>query len=188
MDRMNILGCGYRDWSLRVFENLKKIDWINLEVISSKELVKLENLESIKPDIILFYGWSWIIPDEIINKYLCLCLHPSPLPKYKGGTPIQHQILAGERKSAVSIFKMTDKLDAGPICFMDEFSLEGKIADIFLRIEKIAIKASRKILEDFKYGNLVFTPQPEGDWPAYKRRRPNESEITIEEIQKLPAK
>lgn len=185
---MKVIGCGYRDWSLNVFEDVSKIDGIDLVVKNSKDQVTQEIIETIKPDVILFYGWSWIIPSAIINKYMCLCLHPSPLPRYRGGSPIQHQILAGKKASAVSIFKMTEKLDAGSLCYVEEFSLEGKISDIFCRIEGIAKKATRKILENIMSKNLVFTPQPDGDWPVYKRRKPQESEITIEEIKKFSAK
>ena len=48
------------------------------------------------PDIVLFYGWSWKVSEKLINKFDCLMLHPSPLPKYRGGSPIQNQIRSCE--------------------------------------------------------------------------------------------
>jgi len=188
MGRLRVIGCGYRDWSIRIFNYIKKIDEIELIVLTSPKVVTFEIINAINPDVILFYGWSWIIPDEIVNKYLCLCLHPSLLPKYRGGTPIQHQILAGEKNSAISIFKMTKNLDAGPLCFQEEFSLDGDISEIFKRISNIGLKATREILEKIKTNTLTFSPQKEEDWPIYKRRKPHESEITIEDIRTLSAK
>ena len=48
------------------------------------------------PTYILFYGWSKIIDNKIINDFECIMLHPSPLPKYRGGSPIQNQIINGD--------------------------------------------------------------------------------------------
>ena len=188
MGGLRVIGCGYRDWSIRVFNDIKKINGIKLKVLTSSNDVTLEVIDNFCPDVILFYGWSWIIPDEIIDKYLCLCLHPSPLPKYRGGSPIQHQIIAGEKTSAVSIFKMTNELDAGPLCFHEEFSLDGNISEIFKKISNIGINATHEILEKIKNNSITFYPQKEEDWPVYKRRKPHESEITIEEIKTLSAK
>ena len=179
MGRMKIIACGYRDWSIDIFNGISSIDEVDLIIIKTPKLVTLEIFNIIKPDIILFYGWSWIISDEIINRYICLCLHPSPLPKYRGGTPIQHQILANEKTSAVSIFKMTNKLDAGPLCFQEEFSLEGNISEIFSRIKGIGIKATLMIIQKFKNSDLKFIDQKNEIGPTYKRLTPKESEIKI---------
>ena len=48
-------------------------------------------------------------------------LHPSPLPKYRGGSPIQNQIINGESKSAVTLFKINNKIDQGDIIYQKEF-------------------------------------------------------------------
>ena len=68
--------------------------------------------EAINPDLILFYGWSSIIPQFILDSFTCL-IHPSRLPEFR--SPLQNQIIRGVSDSAVTIFKMTMTLDAGPI-------------------------------------------------------------------------
>ena len=50
-------------------------------------------------------------------------LHPSPLPKYRGGSPIQNQIIRGVVDSMVTIFVMNDKIDAGDIIAQSPFLL-----------------------------------------------------------------
>ena len=82
----------------------------------SKENFSIDEIARFSPDLVLFYGWSDIIASEIISEYSCLMLHPSPLPKYRGGSPIQNQIINGEVDSAVSIFLMDEGIDTGPIC------------------------------------------------------------------------
>ena len=106
--------CAYRDWALDVFTEVQ-MSFPNMKLIKdNKEFQDKQKLFK-KDDIIFFIGWSWILPKDIVEKYKCICLHPSPLPKYRGGSPIQNQVVRGESDSAVSFFRMTDKLDAGDI-------------------------------------------------------------------------
>ena len=72
-------------------------------------------IHRIKPNIILWYGWSWILPPNIVKEYNCVALHPSPLPKYRGGSPLQNQIINGETISAITLFKMEEGLDNGDV-------------------------------------------------------------------------
>ena len=48
-------------------------------------------------------------------------LHPSPLPKFRGGSPIQNQIIRGKKISAVTIFKINKIIDGGDIYFQKNF-------------------------------------------------------------------
>lgn len=135
-------------------------------------------LQENKVEVVLFYGWSWIIGDKILDNFLCFSLHPSPLPRYRGGSPIQHQILNKEKRSAVSVFKMTQGIDTGDIYMQLPMSLSGDINDIFNRIISLGTKITRKFLLDYKKGKVKFTPQNNLDkYPSFKRRRPEDSEI-----------
>lgn len=130
-------------------------------------------------DLLLFYGWSWIVPKEVVNNYLCICLHPSPLPKYRGGSPIQNQILAGEKKSAVTLFKMTEGIDDGPIFAQTEISLEGSLRDVFSEISKRGAQMTTKLIKKFDAGDLAFEEQNHEEATSFKRRKPEESEVFL---------
>ena len=80
---------------------------IDFKIICSKQTYNENIIHEYVPDMILWYGWSWIISEKIIENYFCVMLHPSPLPKYRGGSPIQNQIIRGEKYSKVTLFKMT---------------------------------------------------------------------------------
>lgn len=69
------------------------------------------------PDLGAVAAYGKIIPGEIlaIPKYGFLNVHPSLLPKYRGPTPIESAILAGETKSGVTIHLTTETVDAGPV-------------------------------------------------------------------------
>jgi len=89
--------------------------------ISISQPQKIATVESqtkkLKPDLIIAAAYGAIVPKEILNipKYSCLNLHPSLLPKYRGPSPIQATILNGDQKTGVTVIKMTEELDQGPI-------------------------------------------------------------------------
>ena len=111
--KLRILCFGYREWAQKIYIKISKFNFTNNHefiIINNKDLVSIAFISSIKPDLILFYGWSELISNEIISNYTCLMLHPSPLPKYRGGSPIQNQIINNDLNSEICIFIMNDKL------------------------------------------------------------------------------
>ena len=150
--------------------------------LSKKDFSEIQ-IEQFKPDLILFYGWSDIITSKLIKSGKCLMLHPSPLPKYRGGSPIQNQIINGDIHSAVTIFLMDNGIDTGPIARQEYLSLEGTLQEIFQRIEFIGLELTRDI---FTHG-LNVTDQNDEDATHCRRRSPEQSEITKEELETCSA-
>jgi len=169
---------GYRKWALNIYDALEKCTDDLYFICRSKLEFNESSIRDFNPDLILFYGWSWIVSERILTDYKCIMLHPSPLPKYRGGSPIQNQIIAGEKKSKVTIFIMNSEIDTGDIVGQDNISLEGTLDSIFKQIEKVGIQLTLKaIKEDFK-----AIPQNHSDATYCKRRNKADSEITIDEI------
>ena len=175
---MRIACAGYRTWALNIYDRLASTTDHAFLIFRSKSQFDKNILDDFKPDLVLFYGWSWFVPDEILAAHTCLMLHPSPLPRYRGGSPIQNQIIAGETCSKVSIFVMTNELDAGDLVGQTDFSLVGTIDEIFNRIEEEGFKLTLRIFED----GMHPTEQNHSDATYFSRRTPDQSEITIEEI------
>ncbi|MFA5034352.1 MAG: methionyl-tRNA formyltransferase [Candidatus Margulisiibacteriota bacterium] len=74
-------------------------------------------LESINPDLCVVVAYGQILPAEIlaIPRFGFINLHASLLPKYRGAAPVQWALINGERESGLSIIRLTEQLDAGPI-------------------------------------------------------------------------
>jgi len=93
---------------------------------------KISNIKSeisnLKPDLIIVAAYGQIIPKNILEipKFGCLNLHPSLLPKYRGPSPIQTAILNGEQETGITIMKMDEKIDHGPIIAQKKIILSGK--------------------------------------------------------------
>jgi len=175
---MRILCVTYRQWAIDIYLDIQKNSDHLYLIIDSHEKYSDNIVHDFKPDYILFYGWSWIVSSDIINNYKCIMLHPSPLPKYRGGSPIQNQIINNEKQSMVTLFIMTDNLDDGDIVLQEEISLNGHLDSIFEGITKIGIKLTMEMLK----GNYSLKQQNNTQATYYKRRKSSESEITIEEL------
>jgi methionyl-tRNA formyltransferase len=91
---------------------------------------------------------------------------------------LQNQIIRGLNSSAVTIFRMTEVVDAGPILKQQALDLRGELDQIFSRIIASGVKMTREILA----GQYRLTPQSEVGSSTYARRSVSESEITPSEI------
>jgi methionyl-tRNA formyltransferase len=180
---MRIACVGYRNWALNIYDRLAASTDHAFLIFRSKAQFNKEALSDFKPDLVLFYGWSWLVPTDLLERHTCLMLHPSPLPHYRGGSPIQNQIIAGETYSKVTLFIMTDALDAGDIVGQSDLSLIGTIDEIFKRIEDEGVELTRHIFEN----GLQREQQDHSAATFCKRRKPSESEITAEELATKPA-
>jgi methionyl-tRNA formyltransferase len=176
---MRIACVGYRHWALEIYDQLaSKTDHVFL-IFRSKAQYKEEVLYDFKPDLVLFYGWSWRVPEAIVNNWPCIMLHPSPLPKFRGGSPIQNQIISGCTESAVTLFLIDKGIDTGPIIGQAPFSLQGSLQEVFHRITCIGFDLTRHILDD----GMEPVQQNEEEATVYSRRSPEQSEITINELE-----
>ena len=110
-------------------------------------------------------------------------LHPSALPKYRGGSPIQNQIIDGVLDSKATIFKMTNELDAGDILATGDLCLRGSIDEIFSQLEDIGFEMTREIL----LGATKPHKQDDSLATHHRRRSPELSELTIDEISNMDA-
>ena len=186
-----IVICSYREWSENISDHLLS------EFDKLAKFIKIKNKDEFnqlikdetKVDLFLFIGWSEIISKNIVDKNMCFCLHPSLLPKYRGGSPIQHQMINLEKQSGVTIFKMNEGIDTGPIYFQESFNLENlDLKDVFQNIIKIGTKGFKLLIKDvLNDKNLKLKEQKQDEATTFKRRIPEQSEITVEDFQSLSA-
>ena len=177
---INVIFCGYRTWAINVINGLKNNSKLNvISIIKSKEEYDSE-IEQIGEDIdlIIFLGWSWIVPEEITNRYTCIGIHPSDLPYYRGGSPIQYQIINGIINTKLSLMTISEKLDGGDIWLKKDVDFAGDNIDQIFENIKIS---SINLLNSFfnSYPNIKQVKQDLKKGTYFKRRKPEESRIEI---------
>jgi methionyl-tRNA formyltransferase len=180
---MRIVIAGYRDWALEIFRRVSEVDDANqVELADTPEKLH-DKVASGAIEIVFLCGWSWIIADSILDRSTFFGLHPSNLPAYRGGSPIQHQILDGVIHSQLSIYKVTSELDAGPIVLKRPLSLDGHMFEIFRRLTLVGVTMIAKVIET--YPNLTLTAQGANAPPARKRLTPSDSQMDKAELATL---
>jgi methionyl-tRNA formyltransferase len=92
-----------------------------------KVLQELNEQDMNDVDVAVLASYGAIIPDEIIKcfKHGILNIHPSLLPKYKGPSPIQYQLLNGETVVGVTVIKLDNEVDHGPTLSQKPYNLQG---------------------------------------------------------------
>ncbi len=116
-------------------------------------------------DLIVTCAYGQIVPTSILEhpKYGCVNLHGSLLPKYRGGAPIQRAIMNGDKQSGMTLMKMVQKMDAGPV--MAESVIDIEPADnsttLFEKMGDHAAILLKEHLETLLSGQAIFVEQDE---------------------------
>ena len=106
-------------------------------------------LKNLNPDIVIVVAYGQIIPREFLNlsKKGFINIHASLLPKWRGAAPIQRSIMSLEKETGISIMKISEKLDTGPVG--NYYKIEIKESDNTETIsDKLSLIAAQKILDN----------------------------------------
>ena len=140
--------------------------------INDKKNFTLKKIKKINPNILFFPHWHWKVDKKIIEKYLCIGFHCAPLPKGRGGSPIQNQIIRGKKITEICAIKFNNIIDGGPVYIRKKFKLNGNANEIFLRLYKDISKMINRLVK-----NLPTPIAQKGKVEFLKRRTPEQSEI-----------
>ena len=108
-----------------------------------------EYLKELNADIAIVVAYGQIIPKEILTltKKGFINIHASLLPKWRGAAPIQRSIMNLDKQTGISIMKINEKLDTGPVC--SSYKLDIKDNDNAEIIsERLSVLAAEKILDN----------------------------------------
>ncbi|EKD23143.1 MAG: hypothetical protein ACD_83C00034G0002 [uncultured bacterium] len=154
-------GRGQKNIELPVKLAVQKTDYNLTEFISKEEFSNI--LESSKSDVVVVADFGWIIFDNDLKKAkkAFLNIHPSLLPKYRGPSPIQSAILAGDQSTGVTLMEMDQQMDHGPI-IAQEFVEISAVETTGSLILKTALTGAQLLIDNLpKYldGSLSPTDQ-----------------------------
>lgn len=120
-------------------------------------------ISNFKPDLFAVASYGKIIPKSILNmaKFGSLNVHPSLLPRWRGPSPVPTAILAGDKITGVTIIKMDEKVDHGPIVATKEISLTGRENLLFLinKLFQLGADLLVEIIPDYIAGKMKPVPQ-----------------------------
>ena len=144
-----------------------------------------EYFKNLELDLVIVVAYGQIIPKEYLNlsKKGFINIHASQLPKWRGAAPIQRSLMNLDEETGISIMKINEKMDEGPI--YDTFSMQiGKNQNAQDLSEKLANLASEKILnclEDIFENKAVFKNQDHNIATYAKKINKSEGKISWKE-------
>lgn len=147
-----IVFFGSDKYSEIVLKALQKDD--RFQVVKS-----LEN----KPDVGVLASYGKTLSKRILKtpKHGILNIHPSLLPKYRGASPVQAAILAGEKETGATIIKIDEKIDHGPILaqFKEEIKPDDTAESLYKRLFTAGAKVLTTILPAYFEGKIQLREQ-----------------------------
>lgn len=163
MPRHNIevIFFGSDPWSIHVLKALE--DNFDVKKVVTANTSDALDSDFLASDLFVVASYGKILPKAMLDipKYGALNVHPSILPKYRGPSPVPATILAGDKKTGVTIIKMDEKMDHGPIVATKEISLSGQEDFTFLinKLFQLGAKLLVEIINDFIAGQIKLKPQ-----------------------------
>ena len=117
-----------------------------------------------KADVAVVVAYGLLLPKSILEapKQGCLNLHASLLPRWRGAAPIARAVMAGDAETGVSIMRMEEGLDTGPVALVERMPIAGEATagDVHDRLAKLGADLMTRALAALARGTLEFTPQP----------------------------
>ena len=161
------------------FSKKNKINFKNPVNLNSDEELKI--FKELSPDIVVVVAYGQIIPKNFLElaKFGFINIHASLLPKWRGAAPIQRAIMNGDTKTGVSIMKIEEKLDSGPVLSVKELDLDQNITSGEVE-KKLSIAGASLLIESLKKienSKAKFIDQAHSEATYAKKINKNETKI-----------
>ncbi|MDO8583485.1 MAG: methionyl-tRNA formyltransferase [bacterium] len=138
-----------------------KIPYRSVSILSNPDLKSL--IINLQSPVAVLADFGLIIPKKILNAFPLgiINIHPSLLPKYRGPTPVQTAILNGEKITGVSIMKLDEEIDHGPILGQEKEEIlnTDTSESLYKRLFDKGASLLLKLLPEYLNGSLEPIPQ-----------------------------
>ena len=138
-------------------------------------------IKSLSADIAIVVAYGKLIPKNILKttKLGFINIHASLLPKWRGAAPIQRAIMNGDRKTGVSIMKIEEKLDCGPIIASRELELDtnATYGETEKKLSEVGANLLIENLKKIENGNSKFVEQVHSEATYANKIKKEEAKI-----------
>ena len=125
----------------------------------------INEIKSLKPDVICVVAYGKILPKEILDipKLGCINVHGSLLPKYRGAAPIQWAVLNGDKKTGITTMYMDVGMDTGDMILKQEVEIgeDETTGELWEKLSKIGGQLLVETLKQIEQGIAPRVPQGE---------------------------
>jgi methionyl-tRNA formyltransferase len=132
--------------------------------------------EPLDAETIVLVAYGRLIPKALLDRHLWLNVHPSLLPRWRGAAPVERALMAGDTETGVTVIKLVEELDAGPIAAQRAFPIgsEDDAGTVYDRAAELGAELVNAVLP-----SLSFTPQPEEGVTYAAKLGPDDRELDL---------
>mgnify|MGYP001229157555 FL=1 len=164
---------------IQEFSKKKNIPCRCPEVLNNDE--EYNYIKKLNPNIVIVVAYGKIIPKRFLElpETSFINIHASLLPKWRGAAPIQRAIMNMDTETGISIMKIVNELDAGPIMQYSKIKITNNCnyENLSKKISHLASSKITEILTILKGGNVKFTPQDHSKATYAKKIEKSEAKI-----------
>ncbi len=138
--------------------------------INDKE--NIEWIQSLKPDFIFCFGWSFLLTKDVLNIAPTVGYHPSKLPKNRGRHPLIWALVLGLENSASTFFLMDEGADSGSILSQVDFDItyEDNAQSLYDKMTRIALSQVEDFLPKLQNDNYQSVIQDDSQSNIWRKR------------------
>jgi len=152
--------------------NSKPLEFRNPDLFGTWNL-DLDTFKNI--DLALVYAYGNLIPKKLLSllKYGFWCIHPSLLPKYRGTSPMATTLINGDKETGVTIIKMDEKIDHGPIIAQEKYRIlpTDKRPDLERKLTDLAFNLFKKTINKLRITNYELKTKEQNHKQAIYTKR-----------------
>ncbi len=156
----------------------------NLSVVQPESVDDVEFVQAVKdarPDFIVVAAFGQKLGKELLSvpKYGAVNIHPSLLPAYRGGAPVQRALMDGQSRTGVTMMRMTPRLDAGGILAQSaaEISTSDDAGTLGERLSALGAAMLPRVLQEMALGRARVIPQDPAQVTRARRLGPEDETI-----------
>ncbi len=137
---------------------------------SLKSAEELAHFAALNADAAVIVAYGLLLPKPVLDapRLGCFNVHASLLPRWRGAAPIQRAIMSGDAWSGVTIMRMEEGLDTGPMCKVGRIAITPMTTAQSLH-DELAALGSQLMIEVLAQETITCTPQP-SDGVTYAKK------------------
>jgi methionyl-tRNA formyltransferase len=145
--------------------------------VNSEE--SLAAIRAAKPEAIVVCAFGQLIKEPLLSEFLMLNVHPSLIPRWRGAAPIERALMAGDETTGVTIMRVTEGLDSGPVALAEEVHIAeaDDYASLSARLADAAGDLVVRALDALSAGELDFTEQDDAKATYAEKISPEERRL-----------
>jgi methionyl-tRNA formyltransferase len=154
-------GRGRRTQSPPAAEVARELEIDLLQAGGVNDEAALDRIRAAGPDAIAVCAFGQLIREPLLSEWPMLNVHPSLLPRWRGAAPIERAIMAGDERTGVSIMRVTEGLDSGPVALREEVAIgpEEDFEALSTRLAALGGEMLVEALDRQAEGRLAFEEQ-----------------------------